>query len=280
MVSIGEYNELEVLRETSVGFFLGDGEGYEILLPNKYVPEGLQVEDRIEVFVYRDGEERPIATTIKPLIELDQFAALTVKDVNQHGAFLDWGLEKDLFVPFREQSKEMEVGQRYLVFLYLDETSDRLVASSKISKFLSNEELTVEEGEKVECVIWTRTELGYKVIVNGDHEGLIYHDDVFEELEYGDGMYGYVKKIRLDNKLDISLSDKAHLSIEPNGKMIYERLQASGGFLPLHDKSDPELIKRELKMSKKNFKKAIGSLYKQRLITLEADGIRLVASEK
>lgn len=280
MVSIGEYNELEVLRETSVGFFLGDGEGYEILLPNKYVPEGLQVEDRIEVFVYRDGEERPIATTIKPLIELDQFAALTVKDVNQHGAFLDWGLEKDLFVPFREQSKEMEVGQRYLVFLYLDETSDRLVASSKISKFLSNEELTVEEGEKVECVIWTRTELGYKVIVNGDHEGLIYHDDVFEELEYGDGMYGYVKKIRLDNKLDISLSDKAHLSIEPNGKMIYERLQASGGFLPLHDKTDPELIKRELKMSKKSFKKAIGSLYKQRLITLEADGIRLVASEK
>ena len=275
MVSIGEFNEMEVLRETSVGFFLGDGEGYEILLPNKYVPEGLDVADRIVVFVYRDGEERPIATTLKPYIELDEFAALTVRDISEHGAFLDWGLEKDLFVPFREQSKKMEVGERHLVFLYLDEESDRLVASSKIDRFVSNEELTVAEDEKIEVVVWSKTDLGYKVIVNGDHEGLLYHNEVFSDLNVGDGMYGYVKKIREDNKLDVTLSEKAHLTIEPNGKLIFDRMQEAGGFLPLHDKSDPELIKKEFKMSKKNFKKAIGSLYRQRLIVMEKDGIRI-----
>ncbi len=280
MVNIGEYNELEVLRETSVGFFLGDGEGYEILLPTKYVPEGLQAGDRIEVFVYRDGEERPIATTLQPLIELDEFAALTVKDVNQNGAYLDWGLEKDLFVPFREQAKKMEVGEQYVVFLYLDEESDRLVASSKIGRFLSNQELTVKEGEKVELVIWTKTDLGYKVIVNGDHEGLIYHDDIYVDLEYGQGIYGFVRKIRKDNKLDIVLNELSHVSIEPNAAVIFEMLQKAGGFLPLHDKSDPEEIKRAAKMSKKNFKKAIGSLYKQRMITMEKEGIRIVEGKE
>jgi uncharacterized protein len=278
MIEIGKYNTLEILRDTKVGLFLGNGnEAEDILLPNKYVPENFSIGDELTVFVYLDHEERPVATTLKPYILLHEFALLRVNYVNQVGAFLDWGMEKDILVPFQEQARPMEKGKRYLVYLYMDEKTNRLVATSKINRFLNNDELTVEKGEEVDLIISHITELGINVIINEKHKGLIYKDEVYNDaIRTGDSMRGYIKLIRPDNKIDVALQMQGYESVEPNAQIILDELKASRGFLRLHDNSHPEDIRTVLKMSKKTFKKAIGLLFKQQLIDIKEDGIYLL----
>lgn len=275
MIALGKYNTLKIARETKVGLYLTDGEA-DILLPNKYVPEEFEIGQELIVFVYLDQEERPVATTLEPYIYLNDFALLRVNYTNQYGAFMDWGLEKDLFVPFKEQARPMEKGKRYLVFMYLDEKSNRLVGSSKLNQFLSNDNLTVEEGEEVDIIVSHITDLGINVIINEQHKGLMYKNEVYEDLRTGDRLKGYIKTIRPDNKIDVSLNKPGVEGIEPNAERILDELRANRGFLRLNDDSHPEDIKTVLRMSKKTFKKAIGSLYKQKLIDIKEDGIYLL----
>lgn len=279
MLFIGKYNYLTIERVTSVGMFLSDVEGEEVLLPNQYITDEMQVGDQIKVFVYLDSEDRPVATTQTPKIIRNEFAFLEVKDVSEYGAFLDWGLIKDLFVPFREQPKPMEIGEWHVVFLYLDQKSQRLLASAKIDKFLETDRLTVSEGEEVDLLVWQKTDLGYNVVVNQYHKGLIYANEVFQPLEIGDSLKGYVKKIREENKLDISLQKTGYEVVEPVAKQILEEVTKSKGFLNLSDNSSPEDIYKRLKISKKVFKKAIGGLYKQGIIRITDDGIYLVGQD-
>lgn len=275
MIKIGEYNTLDILRESEQGLYLADADGNEVLLPNRYVPEEFKIWEPIDVFVYLDNEERPVAVTDKPYVTVNNFAMLRCNQVTQHGAFLDWGMVKELFCPFKEQAFKMKAGGWYLIYCYLDEESGRLVASSKTNRFLDNKELTVQQFDEVDLIISHPSELGMNVIVNKKHHGLIYKDDIYKELSVGDQLKGIVKKVRHDNKLDITLGQIGYRNIEPNAEKILHTLEDSDGFLPLTDKSDPNQIKDELEMSKKSFKKAIGSLYKQKLIILKDDGIYL-----
>lgn len=277
MIELGNYNELEVLRDTSVGLFLGSKTGTEILLPNKYVPKNADIGEILSVFCYLDHEERPVATTLTPYIKRHEFGFLQVAEVNKIGAFMDWGLEKHLLVPFSEQRDKMREGQWYVVRCYLDEVSFRLVASNKLDKFLDNENLTVRERQEVDIIFTRLTDLGWEVIVNHMHKGLVYRNEIFKSVAVGNSMKGYIKNIRPDGKLDVSLQALGEKVLEPTAKKIYERLLAHGGFLPLHDKSDPALIKKELQMSKKTFKKGIGTLYRERKIELTDTGIRSVS---
>lgn len=276
MIKLGEYNTLEILRETEPGLYLGDEEDNVVLLPHKYKPETYAIGDKLKVFVYLDNEERPIATTLDPFLLLNTFGYLHCSDVTEYGAFMDWGLEKQLFVPFKEQARPMKQGSWYIVYLYLDEKTNRLVGSSKTNQFLQNEDLTVEPFEEVEILVTHITDKGANAIVNGKHHGLIYIDDIFEDIRSGDRLKAFVKKIRDDNKIDLVLQVPGYRSIEPNANFIREELEAAGGFLPLHDKTDPEVIKNQLGMSKKSFKKAIGTLYKDKQIIIKDDGIELI----
>jgi predicted RNA-binding protein (virulence factor B family) len=278
MINIGIDNTLTILRDTKVGLFLGTGiEGEEILLPNKYVPKKFTVGDEITVFVYLDHEERPVATTLEPFIYLNEFALLRVNYINQFGAFMDWGLEKDLFVPFKEQARPMEKGKRYLVHMYLDEKTNRLVGSSKTNQFLSNEDLKVAESDEVDLIISHITDAGINVIINERYKGLLYKDQVYDDsIRPGDRMVGYIKTIRPDKKIDVTLQQSGYAKVEPNAEKILAELRASRGFLRLNDESHPEDIKTVLKMSKKTFKKAIGALYRERLIEIKDDGIYLI----
>lgn len=273
MIALGQFNTLEILRHTSVGLFLGDDDDNDILLPNKYVPETYEIGDKIEVFCYLDYDERPVATNLDPGITVGEFQLLEVVEVNEFGAFLDWGLEKHLLVPFREQRSKMQERQWYVVFCYLDEKSNRLVASNKIDRFVSNDELTVKVRQKVELIITRQTDLGWEVIINNKHKGLVYNNEVFKKIAIGDVMAGVIKEIRPDHKIDVSLQPLGEKILEPAANKILETLSAHGGFLALNDKSDPELIREELQMSKKTFKKGIGTLYKARKIEIKADGI-------
>ena len=282
MLKIGKYNTLTILRDTQVGLFLGnpekDPEGiHDVLLPNKYVPNEFEIGEELIVFVYLDHEQRPVATTLEPYILLNEFALLRVNYINQVGAFMDWGMEKDILVPFKEQARPMEKGKRYLVYLYMDEKTNRLVASSKTNQFLNNETLTVENGEEVELIVSHITEIGINVIINEKHKGLLYKDEVYDDsIRTGDRMRGFIKNIRPDNKIDVSLQKQGYENIEPNAEKILDELRASRGFLRLNDNSHPEDIKTVLKMSKKTFKKAIGALYKEKLIEIKEDGIYLI----
>jgi len=276
MIQIGEYNTLAIIRETDPGLFLSDDEDNEVLLPNRYVPEEFKIWDKLEVFVYLDNDERLVAVTDKPYIKRGDFALLRCNQVTQHGAFLDWGLVKELFCPFKEQAFKMKAGGWYLVHCYLDEETERLVASSKTNHFLDNKELTVKQFDEVDLIVSHPSEIGMNVIVNKMHLGLIFNDDIFKDLSVGDRLKGVVKKVRPDNKLDIILGQIGYRNIEPNAEAIMHELHDNSGFLNLTDKSSPELIKESLQMSKKSFKKAIGSLYKQKLIEIKDDGIYLV----
>ncbi|WP_053977663.1 CvfB family protein [Mangrovimonas xylaniphaga] len=276
MIHIGEYNTLEIVRETEPGLFLSDKEDNEVLLPNRYVPESFEIGDELEVFVYLDNEERLVAVTDQPYITKGDFALLRCNAVTKFGAFLDWGMVKELFCPFKEQVFKMKEGGWYLVHCYLDEETERLVASSKTNRFLDNTNLTVEVFDEVDVIVSHPSEIGMNVIVNKKHQGLIFKDNIFKDLSVGDRLKGFVKKIRKDNKLDIVLEQIGYRSIEPNADIILKELKDNGGYLELTDKSDPELIKEVLQMSKKNFKKGIGNLYKQRLIEIKEDGIYLV----
>ncbi len=282
MIEIGKYNTLTILRDTKVGLFLGnpkeDPDGInDILLPNKYVPNKFEIGEELIVFVYLDHEERPVSTTLVPYIFLNEFALLRVNYVNQVGAFMDWGMEKDILVPFKEQARPMEKGKRYLVYLYMDEKTNRLVASSKTNQFLDNENITVSKNEEVDLIISHITDIGINVIINQIHKGLIYKDEVYDDsIRTGDKLKGYIKTIRPDGKIDVSLQIQGFENIEPNSEIILNELRASRGFLRLNDNSNPEDIKTVLKMSKKTFKKAIGMLYREKLIDIKDDGIYLI----
>lgn len=266
---------LTIMREREPGLFLVDNEENEVLLPNRYVPEDFKIGTQIEVFVYLDNEERPVATTDKPYVKRDEFALLRCNQVNKYGAFLDFGLVKELFCPFKEQAFKMKPGQWYLIRCYLDEESGRLVASSKTNRFLDNKELTVDKFDEVDLIISHPSELGMNVIVNEKHQGLIHNADLFKVVSVGDRLKGVVKKVHDNNKLDIVLSQIGYRSIEPNAEMILKELEDNSGYLKLTDKSSPEEIKEVVQMSKKSFKKAIGTLYKKRLISIKDDGIYL-----
>jgi predicted RNA-binding protein (virulence factor B family) len=275
-MKIGQFNTLTIDRDTQVGLFLTNGKE-DVLLPNKYVPKVFEIGEEMTVFVYLDHEERPVATTLVPYIFLNEFALLRVNYINQIGAFMDWGMEKDILVPFKEQARPMEKGKRYLVYLYMDEKTNRLVASSKTNQFLDNENITVEKGEEVDLIISHITEIGINVIINQKHKGLVYKDEVYDDsIRTGDKMKGYIKLVRPDGKIDVSLHKQGFENIEPNSEIIMNELRASRGFLRLNDNSNPEDIKTVLKMSKKTFKKAIGLLYKEKLIEIKDDGIYLV----
>lgn len=275
-MKLGEYNTLTILRDTSSGLFLGDDKGNEILLPGKFIPEEFEIGEELKVFVYLDNEERPIATTQTPDLTLNTFGYLKCSDVNEYGAFMEWGIDKELFIPFNEQARKMQVGNWYIIYLYLDEITDRLVGSSKTNKFLSNENLTVEPLEEVSVLITHITPLGVQAIINGVHSGLFYMDTVFEELRTGDRLNAFISNIRPDKKIDLVLQRPGYKSIEPNAEYIYQELKASGGFLGLHDKSTPKEIQDGLGLSKRSFKKAIGTLYKERKIKILDNGIELI----
>ncbi len=276
MIEIGKYNTLKVEKFERHGIYLYCEDGERILLPGRYVPDGLRVDDEIEVFVYNDSEDRPIATTEKPYIELYNFAVLRAKSVSKHGAFMDWGLMKDLMIPFSEQNKEIEEGRSYLVYLKLDEATQRLVGSTKLTKYLVTEPVTVGVGEEVDLIAWTKSDLGVKVIINETHLGLVFTSDIHQDIKLGEELKGYIKFIRPDNKIDVRLQKDAYLNIEPNAVKILKRLERNDGFLDLNDKSDPVLITEMLGMSKKAFKSAVGSLYKARRITISDNGLHLV----
>lgn len=279
MFQLGTYYTLNVARQTDHGYILQDTSSRsddEVLLPTRLASRELGKGENVRVFIYKDGEERVTATMQEPKVTLNSVAFLRVKDANRYGAYLDWGLDKDLFVPHREQIDEMNEGQSYLVYMYLDDKTNRLAASAKIDKYLEKDEITVEEGEEVNLRIWKKTELGYKVIINETHEGLIYHNEFFTDVYPGDQETGYIKQIRDDKKIDVTLRPIGYDKVEPNAKHILQRLKQVGGYLDLHDKSDPDEIRERLEMSKKTFKKAIGSLYKEEIIRIEDDGIYLV----
>lgn len=278
MIELGNYNTLGVLRSTSVGVFLGDGEGTEILLPNKYVPENIQIDDELSVFCYLDYMERPIATTLSPDIQRNKFGFLKVAEVNQFGAFMEWGLEKHLLVPFSEQRLKMQEGNWYVVHCYLDEKSFRLVASNKLDRFLNNDNLSLKVNDEVSALVSRKTDLGWEVILDHKHKGLLFQSDVFRPISIGLKLKGFVRHIREDNKIDITLQPQGSKMLDTTAENIYNELVANGGFLPFNDKSDPELIKNQFQISKKAFKKGIGVLYRNRKILIKEDGIH-IASE-
>lgn len=274
MVQIGQFNQLTVIKEVPFGLYLDGGEHGEILLPNKVVPKGLVGGDRVSVFVYFDSEDKIIATTVKPRVMLGGFAFLKVVDVNRVGAFLDWGLDKDLLVPGPEQRRPMEKDKSYLVYLKQD-NQGRIIASSKLDHGLDKSPASYQRGQEVSLLVAETTDLGYKVIINDRHWGLIHKADVFQNLGYGKRIQGYIKTLRDDGKIDVLLRKIGQDNIHDLAGRILAELQRSGGFLALHDKSSPEEIKRIFGESKKSFKNAIGQLYKRGEISIEEEGIRL-----
>jgi len=276
MAEIGKYNSLRVIKEVDFGVYLdGETEG-EILMPIRYVPANCKVGDYVDVFLYLDSEDRPIATTETPFALVGEFAMLRVNSVNKIGTFLDWGIMKDLLVPFREQKVTMIEGRSYLVYIYVDEESKRIVASAKLGKFLDKSVPDYSVGQQVDLVIESETDLGYKAIINNSHWGILYENEVFEQLAKGLKVKGYVKKIRTDNKIDLSLHPLGYEKVDPLTQMILDELKKEGGFIAISDKSEAEEVYRVFGISKKSFKQAIGALYKRRMITLSTDGIRLI----
>ncbi len=277
-MELGKYNTLTIVRHTSVGFFLEDENGDDVLLPVKWVPEGAKEGDEVEVFIYLDSEERPIATTMKPKAIVGEFAFLKAKQVTSIGAFMDWGLEKDLFVPFIEQEGRMQEGQWYIVYVYVDKMTDRITGSAKIESFVEKRDIMLKPDQEVNLLIGKQTPLGYNVIVDNQYLGLIYENEIFKNVTTGDRTTGYVKNIREDDKIDIILQKPGYAAVEPNAQKILDILKSHDGYLDLNDKSDPDEISRRLEMSKKTFKKAIGGLFRQKLIVIEDDGVRLARS--
>lgn len=274
---LGDYNDLPILRFTSVGVYLGDDDG-DVLLPQKLVNPDWEEGTIVHVFLYRDSEDRLIATTLRPNVTVDKFGYLKVNQVNSFGAFLDWGIEKDLMVPYREQRYKLVEGEEVLVYLYLDEFTDRLVATTKYKKFLSAEVEGLLLNTPVDIIVDDETDLGVKVIVENRFAGLIYHQDFNKRLLKGEITTGYIYNIREDGKLDIRLEPEGYGKIEPLSEELFAVLEKRGGVIHLHDKSSPDEIKRQVGMSKKNFKKAVGNLYKMKYISLDDNCIRSLKS--
>ena len=278
MIDQGKEIELNIAKRATFGLFLADESGEEVLLPKKYCSEDMKPGDQVRVFVYKDSEGKKVATTLTPFIFLNEFALLKVTAVTGVGAFLDWGLEKELMVPFREQKQKMEEGRWYIVYLDLDLKSDRLYASNRVERFLQNEELSVKEGEEVDLVVLQKTDMGYSVIINHAHKGLIFDNEIFREIRVGDRLRGYVKHIREDKKIDISLQAIGFRNFnDANSELIYKKLEENDGFLSYTDKSSPEEIYSQFGISKKAFKKSLGALYRKKLIEISPDGIKLLS---
>lgn len=276
MLNLGLINSLTVLRQTDNGMYLIDEEENEVLLPNKYIPVGLTLDDEIDVFLYTDSEDRIIATTLKPKVMLYGYAYLEVKDVAGFGAFFDWGLEKDLLVPLSQQGRAVNEGEKHVVYLYLDEKTNRLAGTTKIGPTLLKIGVDLEVGEEVKMLPYEESELGYSIVVNDKYQGMLYKNEVFQAIELGDELVGYVKKIRSDNKIDLSLNRFGYRAVDDNVKRLIDKLNENGGSLPLNDKSSPDAIYARLGMSKKVFKKAVGALYKQKQIEISDSGIKLI----
>ena len=272
---LGTFQALEVLRLVDFGAYLDGEELGDILIPKRYLPEGCKPGDVIEVFIYLDSEDRIIATTEEPLATTGEFALLKVVSVTQVGAFLDWGLPKDLLVPFSEQKTKMQEGSWYVVYIYVDDESRRIVATAKLDKYLDNVPPEYYFGQEVQLMIHSKTDIGYKAIVNNIHWGMLYENEVFRTLKPGEQLTGYIKQVREDEKIDVSLQKPGIESAMDLSDKILLMLKEEGGFLPVTDKSSPETIYSVFGESKKNYKKAVGMLYKNRIITIEPDGIRL-----
>lgn len=276
MVEIGKYNSLKVIKDVEHGLYLDGEELGEVLIPRKYVDENTKIDDYIEVFVYYDTEDRPIATTEQPYATIGEFACLQVADMSKFGAFLDWGLIKDLFVPFREQKAKMQVGGTYVVFIYLDDESQRIVGSAKIDQFLDNVPPEYEIDQEVDIMVASKSDLGYTCIINGLHKGIIYLNEIFDDLYIGQQTKAYIKKVREDDKIDLYFHKKGLEGSQDLSDIILDRLKQDGGSINVSDKSASELIYQEFGVSKKQFKKAVGHLYKERLIKIDRERISLL----
>lgn len=276
MAEIGKLNWLPIIRSVDFGLILDGGDLGEILMPNRYIPNEWKAGEVLECFLMLDSEDRLTATTLKPLAMVDEFACLKVVSVTGIGAFLDWGLPKDLFVPFREQKMELREGQTAIVRIYLDDASGRIAASTKLDRFLDRTAPNYEHGEKVNLLICAKTDLGYKAIINERHWGVIFHNEVFQPLEKGQRIEGYIKQVRPDGKIDLSLQKIDANRFTNLADQILNHLKEQGGFMPVTDKSPTEEIYKLFGVSKKAYKRAIGGLYKKRLITFENNGTKLV----
>ena len=277
MIELGKQIELKISKRATFGLYLIDSSGEEVLLPKKYCSDEMTPGNIISVFVYRDSEGKKVATTLTPKIFIHEFALLKVNAVTGVGAFLDWGLEKELMVPFREQKQKMESGRWYIVYLDLDKKSDRLYASNRVERFLQNDELAVKEGEEVDLVVLQKTDLGYSVIINHLHKGLIFENEIFQEIRVGNRLRGYVKRIREDRKIDVSLQPIGFRNFnDANSESIFKALAENNGFLAITDKSSPDEIYTLFGISKKAFKKSLGALYKQKKVDILPDGIKLL----
>lgn len=276
MIKIGQHNNLRIKKFVDFGLYLDDEDDGEILLPKRYMPKNVAVDDYIDVFIYADSDDTLIATTLTPLASVGEAAYLRVVEVNKVGAFLDWGLTKDILVPFGEQHRVMEVGRSYIVYLYLDKYADRVVASSKVNKFIKDEATCYETNQVVNLMIAGKTDLGYKAIINNAHFGMIFENDVFQNLKFGQKLQGYIKNIRPDNKIDLTLqlvNQDSRLSL---ADQILDYLKQHDGQCSLTDKSRPEDIYKQFAVSKSNYKNALGGLYKKRLISIDKDKIQLL----
>ena len=274
-IELGKYNQLKIVKEVDFGLYLDGGEEGEILLPARYLPYNYEIGQEIEVFIYLDNEERLVATTLKPYVQVGEFAYLQVSWVNQYGAFLDWGLMKDLFCPFREQKRKMEVGRSYIIHTHIDNESFRIVASSKVEKFLSPEKPPYAPDDEVSLLVWQHTNMGYKVIIDNKYQGLVYDNQVFRELEIGDSLKGYIMQVREDGKVDVALQRSGRQQTLDFADTLLKYMERNGGRCYLHDKSPAEEIYDRFKVSKKVFKKAVGDLYKRRLIEITDHGLLL-----
>ena len=276
MAEVGKYNKLKVLRKAEQGLYLEGERENDILLPNAYIPENCEIGDEIEVFVYRDSEDRIIATTLKPLAAVGEFAGLKVVASTKVGAFLDWGLAKDLLVPFKEQHERMVTGRTYVVYVLLDEKTDRVIGTTKFNRFLSQERPDLIERQEVNLIINRRTHLGWQAIVNNIYKGVIFENEIFQALQPGEKLKGYVKQIRPDDKIDLILQKPGFANIDPVVQKILDYLKSQGGSMDITDKSPAEMIYAKFGISKRSFKQSVGILYKKRLITIESDKISLI----
>ena len=275
-IRLGDYNQLKVVKKVDFGLYLDGGDEGEILLPSRYVPEGSKVGDELTVFIYLDQEERPVATTEHPLAKVGDFAYLRVAWVNEYGAFLDWGLMKDIFCPFKEQKMRMVKDNYYIVYIKLDEESYRIMATAKVERHFAPQPPSYLPGDDVDLIVWQKTDLGFKVIIDNRYPGLVYDDQVFRHITTGDRLKGYIDTVRPDGKVDVTLQPTGRRMTEEFAETLLQYLRDNNGRCSLGDKSPAELIADTFKVSKKTFKKAVGDLYRRRLITIGDDGIRLV----
>ncbi len=280
MLRIGRYNNLAVIKEVDFGFYLDseDDQWGEILLPYSQAPKDCSIDDYLDVFIYFDSEDRIIATTKRPHAVVGQFNLLRVASVEKVGAFMDWGLSKDLLVPFGEQKKRLQANRSYIVYVFIDEGSGRIVGSTRINKFINQVPADYEVGQMVELLVARETELGYASIINDAHWGFLYHNEIFKDMRIGKKVRGYIQKIRDDGKIDLSLTSTGYEKVAGIAETILNQLARNNGFLPITAKTSPEELSARFGVSKKNYKKALGSLYKKRLLSIDPDGIRLLPS--